>query len=126
MGASEVTDPRTSGPDEIDRGGVSDLQTVAEGLLRDAHHQPARRAARTIIASTSMRTTVIALLAGAEMNEHVSPPVASLQVITGDVRLTVGDTEQPVRAGEIVRIPAQRHGLVADTDAVVLLTVALH
>ena len=107
-------------------GSVVDLVDVGEGLLRDARNQPARRAARTIMASTVMRSTVIALLDGAEMHEHASPPAATLQVITGEVRLVVGDGEHGLRAGQLVRIPPQRHGVRALSDAVILLTVALH
>ena len=106
--------------------GVVDLSAVGEGLLRDARNQPARRAARTIMASTVMRSTVIALLDGAEMNEHASPPAATLQVVTGHVQLVVGEQQHDLRAGELVRIPPQRHGVRALADAVVLLTVALH
>ncbi len=106
--------------------GVISLTDVGEGLLRDARNQPARRAARTIMASTVMRSTVIALLDGAEMNEHASPPAATLQVVTGRVQLVVGDEQHDLRAGELVRIPPQRHGVRALADAVVLLTVALH
>ena len=107
-------------------GAVVDLSDVGEGLLRDARNQPARRAARTIMASTVMRSTVIALLDGVEMHEHASPPAATMQVVTGEVVLVVGDDEHAVRAGQLVRIPPQRHGLRALSDAVVLLTVALH
>lgn len=106
--------------------GVVSLTDVGEGLLRDARNQPARRAARTIMASTVMRSTLIALLDGAEMNEHASPPAATLQVVAGRVQLVVGDEQHDLRAGELVRIPPQRHGVRALADAVVLLTVALH
>jgi quercetin dioxygenase-like cupin family protein len=107
-------------------GGVLSLADVGEGLLRDARNSPARRAARTVMASTVMRSTLIALVEGAEMNEHASPPAATLQVVTGHVQLVVGDQEHDLRAGELVRIPPQRHGVRALADAVVLLTVALH
>lgn len=106
--------------------GVLSLADVGEGLLRDARNSPARRAARTIMASTVMRSTLIALVEGAEMNEHASPPAATLQVVTGHVQLVVGDQQHDLRAGELVRIPPQRHGVRALADAVVLLTVALH
>ena len=105
---------------------VIDLAAVGEGLLRDARNQPARRAARTVMASTVMRSTAIALLEGAEMNEHASPPAATLQVVTGEVRLVAGGAEHVLRAGEMIRIPPQRHGVRAVSDAVVLLTVSLH
>jgi quercetin dioxygenase-like cupin family protein len=139
MGACEVTEDHSDDHtehhaqhelgDESSQGattGVVDLASVGEGLLRDARNQPAHRAARTIMASTVMRCTIIALLEGAELNEHASPPAATLQAVTGGVLLVTGDHKQAVRAGQVVRIPPQRHSLRALSDAVVVLTVALH
>jgi len=44
--------------------------------------------------------------------------------LTGTVRLAAGDDTWTGSAGDYLVIPAQRHDLHADTDAVVLLTVA--
>lgn len=110
----------------VESGGVSALDVLGQSLLRDAREHSSQRAARTIVATPSMRATVIALLAGSELAEHASPPTATLQAVTGEVSLRAGDGEQTVRAGEIARIPPERHSLHATTDAVVLLTVALH
>lgn len=73
-----------------------------------------------------MRATVIALAAGAELAEHESPPAATLHVIVGETRLSAAGRAVLVGDGEIVAIPSERHSLSAITDAVVLLTVALH
>jgi quercetin dioxygenase-like cupin family protein len=43
----------------------------------------------------------------------------------GEVRLVTGDQQQALSAGDLVPIPPVRHALEADTDAAVLLTVAL-
>jgi quercetin dioxygenase-like cupin family protein len=72
-----------------------------------------------------LRQTLIALVAGSALHEHESPGEATVQVLTGDVRLTAadGDTWEGT-AGDHLVIPPQRHSLDALTDAVVLLTVA--
>ena len=46
------------------------------------------------------------------------------QVLVGTVRLTAGDEHWDGAAGDHVVIPQLRHDLHAETDAVVLLTVA--
>ena len=102
------------------------LSNLAEQLLADARDHHSRRSARTIQSATSMRATVIALLAEAELAEHEPPPAATLQVVSGEVMLAAGERQWPLAAGEVMTIPQQRHSLVAITDAVVLLTVALH
>lgn len=109
-----------------DGDGVVLLTEVAGRLLDAAHEHDSRRAAETINSGPSMRATVIALTAGSELAEHESPPAATLQVIVGQARLHSAGQSWHVREGEIVAIPPERHALSAVTDAVVLLTVALH
>jgi hypothetical protein len=66
---------------------------------------------------------VLALLAGRELAEHESPSEATLHVLHGHVRLTVGDEAWDGKAGDYVAIPPQRHALQAVEDSVVMLTV---
>ena len=101
------------------------LTDLADELLDSARSHHSHRAARTIHSSPSLRATVIALAAGAELAEHEAPPAATLHVIRGEVRMHWADQECLLRDAEITDIPPQRHALAALTDAVVLLTVAL-
>ena len=107
-------------------GGALKLSDLAAALLDEAKTHHSRRAANTILTGASMRATVIALAAGADMAEHEAPPAATLQVLSGDVELVAGAESWPVTGGQLMAIPRERHSLRADSDAVVLLTVALH
>ena len=49
------------------------LTDLAEELLESARSHHSHRAARTIHSSASLRATVIALAAGAELAEHEAP-----------------------------------------------------
>ena len=103
-----------------------DLAALAAELLEKAAATHARRASRTLAHPVDgLRQTVIALLAGADLGEHESPGPASLQVLRGQVRIVAGNGSAPLRAGQIAPIPMQRHGLHADEDSVVLLSVAI-
>jgi len=102
------------------------LGDLAQELLADAGQHHSRRSARTILSAASMRATVIALLSDAELAEHEPPPAATLHVVLGDVVLIAGEQRRALSAGDVMTIPQQRHSLVATTDSVVLLTVALH
>ena len=106
--------------------GVVLLADLADRLLDTARAHASQRAAETINSGVSMRATVIALVEGAELAEHESPPAATLQVISGQARLHTAGEAWVLHDGEIVAIPPERHALTAITDAVVLLTVALH
>mgnify|MGYP002652934738 CR=1 FL=1 len=71
---------------------------------------------------------VIALVAGAALSDHDSPTEATLQVLRGHVVLTSADGDPAGRwegaTGDLVTIPSTRHGLTAQEDSAILLTVA--
>lgn len=108
------------------RADVAALSTLAQELLAEARESSSGRAALTVVTGPVLRATVIALVARAEMAEHDSPPAATLQALVGDVQLRSADQEWVLRAGDVISIPPFRHSLLATSDAVVLLTVALH
>lgn len=101
-----------------------DLGRLADHLLRQAETATSGRAARSLPAGSrgSLSQAVVALRAQAELAEHENPGVATLYVLRGTVRLAAGDDAWELAAGDHLRIPAARHGLLALQDAVVLLT----
>ena len=105
---------------------TSALPEVSTALLDEARGHSARRAARTLYGGTghALRQTAIALLAGSTLSDHENPGEATLQVLVGQVRLSWSDGAVDLDAGGHVVIPQERHGLLALTDAVVLLTAA--
>jgi quercetin dioxygenase-like cupin family protein len=109
-----------------DQSDVVDLHALAAELLERATSENAGRAARTLPHPVDgLRQTLIALSAGADMGEHESPGPASLLCIRGRVRLVAGDVRIEVGPHQISPIPDRRHGLHADEDSVVLLSVAV-
>ena len=101
------------------------LVGLAEEQLAAAREAHAGRSAQTTHGGHdhALRQTVLALLAGHELAEHESPGEATLQVLTGRVRLTAGDEAWEGASGDLVAIPPARHALAALEDAAVLLTV---
>ncbi|WP_062384794.1 cupin domain-containing protein [Demequina iriomotensis] len=103
-----------------------DLAAVVEDQLELARAETSGRHSVTLMGDrgTDLRQTVIALAGGRRLHDHESPGEATLQVLRGDVILTVDGTQQPLAEGAYLAIPPARHGLEATTDAAVLLTVA--
>jgi quercetin dioxygenase-like cupin family protein len=111
-------------PDAV--AGPVDLTALAAELLDKASSAHAHRAAHTLPHPVDgLRQTVIALLAGVDLGEHESPGPATLQVLRGRVRVVAGNGGLPIGPGQIAPLPMQRHGLHADEDSVVLLSVAV-
>ena len=102
------------------------LTELADHQLAAARESSSGRASVTVFGGREhdLRQTVIALAGGRSLGEHESPGDASLQVLVGTVRLSAGDESWEASAGDYLVIPPHRHDLHADTDAVVLLTVA--
>jgi quercetin dioxygenase-like cupin family protein len=102
------------------------LDALAREQLEAARRSSAGRAAHTAVGGHEhvMRQTVIALLSGRSLSEHVNPGEASVHVLRGRVRLVAGDTSWDGRQGDLIVVPPSPHSLEALEDSVVLLTVA--
>lgn len=105
---------------------TTSLTELAARQLATAREASSGRASVTVFGGQEhdLRQTVIALAGGRSLGEHESPGDASLQVLVGRVRLTAGGETWEGGEGDYLVIPPRRHDLHADTDAVVLLTVA--
>lgn len=102
---------------------VTGLTALAEEVLERARGGSSGRAARTVHGGRLLRQTLLALTAGSELAEHDSPAEATVQVLTGRIRLSSGDSGREVAAGDLVAIPPRRHAVAALQDSTFLLTV---
>ena len=122
-------DPEAKAAPPSNRGTTDpvDLPRAAGELVQSARNAAAGRAGRTLTpgAGAPLKQSLLALVAGRSLADHESPAAATLQVISGVVRLTGGgQADIELHAGHFAAIPPLRHGLHALDDAVVLITVA--
>lgn len=101
---------------------MSDLDVLAETHLAAARQNDRGRSAALLVSDAELRQTLVALVAGAVLGEHNSPPAASLQVLRGSVEVTAGDEVVTIRAGHLRVLTHERHAVRAPEDAVFLLT----
>jgi quercetin dioxygenase-like cupin family protein len=101
------------------------LEALGRELLGKAAKGPGR-AGQTVVGGheKTLRQTVIAMTAGAELTEHASPGQASVHVLRGRVALTAGGESWEGRDGDLIIVPDAPHALRAEQDSVILLTVA--
>jgi quercetin dioxygenase-like cupin family protein len=105
----------------------TDLSALANELLTEAATSTAHRAAHTLVggAESVLRQTMIALTAGAALDEHESPGEATLQVLVGSVSLRSAGEAIEISSGQHAPIPNARHSLAAVEDSAVLLTTGV-
>jgi quercetin dioxygenase-like cupin family protein len=115
----------------VHRGHTEAMQKMSlTALAREQQERAASsssgRSARTVWGGHEhvLRQTLIALTANSTMSEHENPGEATLQVISGRIRLDCGDHHWDGRQGDLLLVPPARHSMVAMENAVVLLTVA--
>lgn len=100
---------------------MTDLVAAAATHLEAARASAHGRDAQLVVHDGVLRQTVLALTAGTELAEHNSPDAASLQVLTGRVRVT-GVEQSDVGTGELIVLTHHRHAVLALEDSVFLLT----
>ncbi len=104
------------------------LDALAREHLDRAGRSAAGRSAETVYGGHEhmLRQTLVALRSGTVLAEHDDPGEATVQVLSGRVRLSAGELAWDGRTGDFIVVPPARHDLRALEDAVVLLTVGLH
>ena len=102
------------------------LDAVAREQIKRAAAASSGRSAETVYGGHehALRQTVVALTAGSALDEHENPGEATIQVLSGRVRLTAGPNHWDGRTGDLLIVPDSRHALAAVEDSAILLTVA--
>lgn len=102
------------------------LTALARQQLELASRASSARSAQTVYGGHEhvLRQTVIALAAGAVLDEHENPGEATVHVLRGRVRLIAGANAWEGSAGDLLIVPAARHAVEALEASAILLTVA--
>lgn len=104
----------------------SSLTALAREQLELARSATSGRSASTVYGGHEhvLRQTMIALLSGQGLSEHVNPGEATVHVLQGRVSLRAAGNTWSGTAGDLLIVPDAPHSLEALEDSVVLLTVA--
>jgi quercetin dioxygenase-like cupin family protein len=82
---------------------------------------------RTLHNDDHVKVVLFGFAAGQELSAHTAPMAASLQFVSGEARLTLGEDTHEVKAGAFVHMPPKlQHGIVAKTPVVMLLAMYKH
>ncbi|MGB7962540.1 MAG: cupin domain-containing protein [Propionicimonas sp.] len=73
---------------------------------------------RVVVNNPLVRVVCFAFDAGELLTDHSSPRAVVVQLLTGAIRFTVGQTEHAMVAGDVLYLaPGVRHSLVADAPS---------
>jgi quercetin dioxygenase-like cupin family protein len=79
---------------------------------------------RTLHNDDHVKVVLFGFAAGQELSAHTAPMAASLEFVSGEARLTLGEAVHEVKAGAFVHMtPQLTHGILARTPVVMLLTM---
>lgn len=102
-----------------------DLNALGSEVLQRAADSPNGHATQLVHSASDvgLAQVLLAIREGHEFADHANPGEATLQVLSGRMRLTAEDEGWTVSAGEVVVIPHRRHAVLAEKDSVAILTI---
>lgn len=85
---------------------------------------PAAIVSRVLARAAGGSVTLFAFAGGQELSEHTAPFDALVQIIEGEISVTIGGNPVDLTAGEVVLMPADvPHALSAMVDSKMLLVM---
>lgn len=111
-------------PAAPDRGVTFDLAAVARELRAEEPYLREGQTARTLIRTPDLRIVVVALKTGKTISEHHASVTASVQTLSGHIRLQLPGRTVDVPEGQLLVMGAGlAHDVHAETDSTFLLTL---
>jgi quercetin dioxygenase-like cupin family protein len=110
---------------ESPQGGVEfDLPSLEREVRQEPAYDQNGHAARTLIRLADLRVVLLVMRAGSHIAEHEAYETATVHVLSGELRLGLGERAVDLRAGHLFTVPARmRHDVRALTDNAFLLTL---
>lgn len=79
---------------------------------------------RTLHNDDRLRVVIFGFSPGQELSAHTAPMPAVLQILKGEADLTLGEEKLEAKAGAFIHMaPNLKHGIVARTPLILLLTM---
>jgi quercetin dioxygenase-like cupin family protein len=111
-------------PTTPDHGTTFDLTSIAGELRAERAYHRDGQAARTLVRTPDLRIILIALAAGKTISEHHASVTASVQTLSGHIRLQLPERSVEVSQGQLLALGAGlSHDVYAEADSTFLLTL---
>jgi len=111
-------------PQTPTNGLTFNFEAIATELRGDSAYGAEGQSARTLIRTDDLRVVLVVLKAGKTISEHHARVTASVQALSGSIRLRIGDKEHVLTPNSLLVMGSDLpHNVVADTDSAFLLTL---
>lgn len=111
-------------PEELSTAAEFDLQAIAAQVTDGDVYARTGHAAQTLIRTPDLRVVVVAVAAGHRIPEHQASTTASVQVLSGQIDVEVGERRHRLGAGRLLVLESgARHDVEAAADSVLVLTL---
>ena len=95
-----------------------------QDLINDIQVNPGAIVSKTLRKSHNMNLTLFAFDTGQALSGHSSPMDAYVQILSGEMNITIDQTTQAVKTGQLILMPAGiNHALEALEPTKMLLTM---
>ncbi len=116
-----------SRPQQTQQGAVFDLAAIDAEMRREAAYEREGHTARTLVREEDMRVVLVVMRAGGRIAEHRAKDTASVQTLSGHVRLRLPDGVIDLPAGRLLVLERDlRHDVEAAEESAFLLTLGWH
>ena len=102
--------------------GTIDVSQAAAEELEKARTSPHGRSARALLHDGHLRHTLLAILDGEVLGDHLKPPAATLHVLSGTFVVRSDGPDLRLGAGQLAVLPGPRHDVTAEGDSTGILT----
>jgi len=98
---------------------------IEEQIILAGQGDTSGRSAKTLHGGRgrALRQTLVVMLAGHRMDEHVSPGEATVLVLGGTLKVHTAEHQIELGEGDFLIVPPDRHSVDALEDSAFLLTV---
>jgi quercetin dioxygenase-like cupin family protein len=111
-------------PESAADGVTFELASIARELRATPAYAREGHTARTLIRAADQRVTLVALRAGNTLSEHQASATASLQVLSGQLRVQLPERTVALTAGQLLVLGAGLpHDVHAQSESAFLLTL---
>ena len=103
---------------------MSSRYGLTENLLNEIQLPEKGILSQTIYNDEQVKIVLFGFAAGEELTAHTAPMPASIQILSGEATLLLGEDRREVGPGCLVHMePLLTHGVIAKTRTIMLLTL---